>query len=158
MQDSNEIKSALADDLASFSGLIDRENADEYILEPEELDERDDITDYHISIGHGTRRPNIMTGAYSPWNTIQEYIIQVYVQAHKMKGSEGNYADFFDDLNDEVFDWIKDLADNNRIYQVHNKLRVPRENEGRFFSDQEEPLPIGKSKYTRFHIETVRQS
>lgn len=158
MQDSKVIKSDLASDLASFSSIVEVDNVDPYIIEPEELDDRDDVTDYHISIGHGTRRPNIMTGAFSPWNTIQEYIIQVYVQAHKLKGSEGGYSDFFDDLNDDVFNWIKDLADDNRIWSVNNKLRVPREDEGRFFSDQEEPLPIGKSKYTRFHIETVRKS
>lgn len=158
MRDSNNIKSDLADDLATFSGLIDRDNADEYMIEPEELDGRDDITDYHIAIGHGIRRPNISVDSYKPYDTIQEYIIQVYVQAHKLKGSERNYADLFDDLSDDVFDWIKDLANGNRIYDVNNKLRVPKENEGDFFSDQEEPLPIGNSKYTRFHIETVRKS
>jgi len=158
VQNSTKIKSALADDLASFSDLIDRGNVDHYMIEPEELDERDDITNYHISISQGTRRPNISVDSFSPWNTVQEYIIQVYVQAHKMKGSESNYAEFFDNLSDDVFDWFKDLADGNRIYDVHSKLRVPRETEGDFFSDQEEPLPIGKSKYTRFHIETIRQS
>lgn len=158
MQNSNDIKSALADDLANSSAIIDRKNVDEFIVEPEELDNRDDIGEYHISVGHGTRRPNISTGAFSPWNTIQEYIVQLYVQAHKLKGSEDSYADLFDDLNDDIFDWIKSLADGNRIYDVHSKLRVPRDDEGEIFSDQEEPLPINKSKYTRFHIETVRKS
>jgi len=158
VQDSNNIKVALADDLASFSGLVDRKNVDPFMVEPEELDERDDIGNYHISVGIGSRRPNISTGSFSPWNTIQEFVIQVYIQAHKMKGSEKHYADFFDDLMDDVFDWIKDLADNNRVYDVHNKLRVPRDTEGDFFADQEEPRPIGKSKFTKFRIETVRQS
>lgn len=156
---SNEIKEALASDLASFSNNLRAGNIDDFLVEPTELDNRDDIVDRHVSIYLGTRSPNISVESAQDFDTVQEIIVQPYVQAKRQKGSEGAFEKLFDDICDDIFDWFQDLAKSNRIYTLTNgTLRVPARRENKFFTDQEEVFRVGKSTYTRYHIEPIRNS
>lgn len=157
-RDSKTIKSDLADDLASYSSLLTQKQTDGFLVEPEELDQRDDVEDRHVSVYFGSKERNISVDSRVPYSTIQEIILQVYVQSHRLKDSEEVNENLYDDLTDDIFDWIYDLAETNRISVVNSKLRVPRPAEGNFFLMVEEPVRRGKSTFTRIRFQAVRKS
>lgn len=157
-RDSKVIKQDLVDDLTSSTDLLSAEQSDTFLVEPEELDERDDVSDRHVSLYFGTREPDINIDAKVPYRTAQEIVVQVYVQSHRLKDSEHAYEDLFDDLSDDVFDWIYDIADGNSIYDINSKLSVPTRNEGQYFVVQEEVIRTGVNTYTRFRFNVIRDS